>query len=81
MLPTNSMTSWLWPDRVICKRESRELRDEHNNLVNIKNKLVEALQSLLGSPELNVDGLDDFTVNAKDAATIALESAGIVTVD
>ena len=26
--------SWLWPDRTIGKRESRELRNEHNALVN-----------------------------------------------
>jgi hypothetical protein len=25
---------WLWPDHVIGKRESRQLRDEHNALVN-----------------------------------------------
>ena len=26
--------SWLWPDHVIGKRESRALREEHNALVN-----------------------------------------------
>lgn len=26
--------SWLWPDRTISKRESRQLREEHNALVN-----------------------------------------------
>lgn len=36
--------SWLWPDHVIGKRESRRLRDEHNALVN---HYVEAIQLLL----------------------------------
>jgi hypothetical protein len=30
-----NLTSWLWPDRVIGKRESRRLREEHNDLVNL----------------------------------------------
>jgi hypothetical protein len=27
-------SAWLWPDHVISKRESRRLRDEHNEAVN-----------------------------------------------
>ena len=38
--------SWLWPDRVIYKRESRALRDEHNAVVNLCATLVEALAML-----------------------------------
>jgi hypothetical protein len=34
--------SWLWPDHVIGKRESRELACEHNALVNEYAKLLEA---------------------------------------
>jgi len=30
----SSFQSWLWPNRVIGKRESGELREEHNALVN-----------------------------------------------
>lgn len=35
--------SWLWPDRTIGKAESRNLREEHNALVNAH---VEAIQQL-----------------------------------
>lgn len=38
----NPAQSWLWPDRVIGKRESRALREEHNRLVNAHVALVEA---------------------------------------
>jgi len=36
-------SSWLWPDRTIGKRESRELREEHNRLVNAYVRLQEVL--------------------------------------
>lgn len=36
--------SWLWPDRVINKNESRSLREEHNDLVNSHAELLEALE-------------------------------------
>lgn len=39
--------SWLWPDHVIGKRESRRLRDEHNALVNRVDNLARALSELL----------------------------------
>jgi hypothetical protein len=39
-------TSWLWPDRTISKRESRQLREEHNALVNASAELVDALKGL-----------------------------------
>lgn len=35
--------SWLWPDRTIGKRESRELREEHNRAVNALAAVSEAL--------------------------------------
>ena len=38
------MNSWLWPDKVIGKRESRLLRNEHNEAVNLNAELVEALE-------------------------------------
>lgn len=34
-----NIESWLWPDHVIGKRESRRLREEHNHLVNELAKL------------------------------------------
>jgi hypothetical protein len=39
--------SWLWPDHVIGKRESRKLREEHNQLVNHCVKLQEACNKML----------------------------------
>lgn len=46
-------SSWLWPDRVIGKRESRQLREEHNRLVNAHAALVEiaAERAAPGTPE------------------------------
>ncbi len=35
--------SWLWPDRTISKRESRQLREEHNALVNQCSELRDTL--------------------------------------
>lgn len=40
-------SSWLWPDRVIGKRESRQLREEHNRLVNSSAALVAAIDGIL----------------------------------
>lgn len=54
--------SWLWPDRVIGKRESRTLRDEHNALVNSHAELLEQARGLLlqfrkltGAGAINLD--------------------------
>jgi hypothetical protein len=33
---------WLWPDHAIGKRESRQLREEHNSVVNINADLLAA---------------------------------------
>ena len=38
--------SWLWPDRTIGKRESRQLREEHNALVNEHAAMRDALREL-----------------------------------
>ena len=40
---------WLWPDRVIGKKESRVLREEHNALCNSHAELVKALDQLQAS--------------------------------
>jgi hypothetical protein len=43
--------SWLWPDRTISERESRQLREEHNALVNLNAELLEALEAVLQTCE------------------------------
>ena len=48
--------SWLWPDRTIGKAESRQLREEHNALVNSHAELLEALQRFISLCP-NRDGL------------------------
>ena len=42
---------WLWPDRTIGKRESRELREEHNEAINQRADLLEALQEFVATSE------------------------------
>ena len=37
---------WLWPDRRIGKRESAELRDEHNALVDSHAELAEVCEAI-----------------------------------
>ncbi len=38
---------WLWPDRTIGKRESRELREEHNRAVNDHADALRVLRDLV----------------------------------
>lgn len=45
--------SWLWPDHAISKQESRQLREEHNALVNLNAELLEALKSVFGLMDEN----------------------------
>lgn len=40
---------WLWPDRTIGKRESRQLREEHNKVVNAHANLLEVLKLCEGN--------------------------------
>ena len=44
---TARYTSWLWPDRAIGIEESRQLREEHNALVNSHAELLAACQRVL----------------------------------
>ena len=44
MTEQHTPRSWLWPDHVIGKRESRTLREEHNRMVNVNIELREALE-------------------------------------
>jgi hypothetical protein len=39
--------TWLWPDHTIGKRESRELREEHNATVSALCNLIEATEYLI----------------------------------
>lgn len=39
--------SWLWPDHVIGKRESRRLRAQHNALVNAHAEALDALREMI----------------------------------
>lgn len=41
---------WLWPDRVIGKRESRRLRDEHNAAMNERAEMYAALKVVALTP-------------------------------
>lgn len=47
--------TWLWPDRTISKRESRELRDEHNALANSHAALLDALRECVTEPGANAN--------------------------
>ena len=40
-------TTWHWPDHVIGKRESRRLREEHNELADSHAELVASLERSL----------------------------------
>ena len=40
------MKAWLWPDRVIGKRASAQLREEHNAAVNVAAELLAALEAM-----------------------------------
>ena len=51
--------SWLWPDRAISKTESRELREEHNALVNSHAELIDALRDLAKTAGLALGELTD----------------------
>ncbi len=64
----NQFTSWLWPDRVIGKRESRDLRDEHNRLVNSHADLLSASELVMSS----ADWRGDTAVRAFKAMRAAL---------
>lgn len=43
--------AWLWPDRVIGKREARRLREEYNRVYNDRAALIEQRNALLAALE------------------------------
>jgi len=67
--------SWLWPDRTIGKLESRDLREEHNRLVNSHAELLSSLVRLNASPDLDFDKLIKETCKAIDDARAAIAKA------
>ena len=65
-----------WPDHVISKRESRRIRDEHNELFNSHAELLEALRRLVSralvlDQSATVDGLANCDALAQARAAIA----------
>lgn len=46
MTHSHTPHAWLWPDRTIGKRESRILREEHNEAINQRAELLEALEAI-----------------------------------
>lgn len=51
--------SWLWPDHVIGKRESRRLREEHNALLNEFARLHARVSDALISDHQTVPDKED----------------------
>lgn len=75
------ITTWLWPDKTIGKRESRKLREEHNAAVTVAHELAEALEGLADCAGITAlhgfrDELNAAMVNARKAIATARE-AGI----
>ena len=66
---------WLWPDREISKRKSRELREEHNAMVNRCGRLEELLLQALVYVE---DQLDDPCSKPGAVKKLATEIRSIV---
>lgn len=72
---------WHWPDRIIRKRESRRLREEHNALANSHAELLEALEAAQPHTEdmlMELEKTDDlsdrpFIQRARAAITKAKE--------
>lgn len=49
----DAFRSWLWPDRAIGKRESRQIREEHNIVVTSHGELYEAARLLVSFANKN----------------------------
>lgn len=67
--------SWLWPDRIIRKRESRRLRDEHNALVNSHAELLEVCSAFLRAPSCGSNGPGSINLTVQDFNMRAAEAA------
>lgn len=70
--------AWLWPDKIIGKRESRRLRSEYNELHNAYVKLSEAyiaLKMLRNALPIHTDnGVILAAMHAADLAIAEVES-------
>jgi hypothetical protein len=73
--PATRFNAFHWPDHVIGKRESRRIRDAHNDLYNSHHELLTALvfvlPSIRGAYEQDSDWSGDLTMveNAIERAT------------
>ena len=82
--------SFLWPDHIIGKGESRRIREEHNAAINDMSELLEALRETLEfaieannrlpSPESKEEmesgfGCNSWTVEAFKRARVAIAKA------
>ena len=68
------MKTWLWPDQVLGKRRSRQMRDEHNETVAIAVGLLDALRDMVetfGDHAQYADGDAAVIDNAKAMIRIA----------
>ena len=71
------MNTWLWPDHVISKGESRTLREEHNALVNLNADLLEALREILTEAHYHYQDMDGDKMPTVEAIAInAIVKAG-----
>lgn len=70
------MRSWLWPDRTIGKKESRNLREEHNRTVLVAVRALDCLTALLNTTELNLDEVEPETEIAIVEARYQLDEVG-----
>lgn len=68
------MNTWLWSDRNIGKRESRELREEHNIAVNQNVRLLEALQAVADAGRPDEYGFSKEMQYAQHAAYLTIQA-------
>lgn len=74
------MKFWLWPNRVIGKRRSGELREEHNKAVQQIHDLREALEAIdkhptngNSEPDSMAEALDQIHARARAALEVTKE--------
>lgn len=67
--------AWLWPDRVIGKRASRDYREQYNALLNSHHALLSALSGLVGCHD---SGFELCECDKCKAAKVAIQEATII---
>ena len=65
---------WLWPNRKIGKKESGEMREEHNAVVNDNANLLEALQAVADAGDPDNLGFCNNMSHAEHAARLTLRA-------